>query len=623
MCGIAGVVGRPRVPVDPRELGDLVRAMGHRGPDAAGTWERGSTALAHTRLSLVDLSSAGDQPWSEGDDALVFNGELYNFRELRTDLEQKGTSFTSSTDTEVLFALIKLHGLDEALARVRGMFAFAYYDGRSSSTFLCRDRFGIKPLLYAQRPNSIVFASEAKALGTCMELEVDEVYALLSLRTLGDKSLRRTLFKGVHQVQPGEVVELRDGAMVTRRSFAELTDFIDEARYEQLSRATFDDVRDELAALMQASVRSMAAADASLGVFLSGGVDSALITALAARAGREDLRAFTSDVAGPSSEVERARSIANAVGVPISVSRFEPTDWVDDWAKATWHLETPVITNPSAVPFARVAQLAHDEGYKAVLTGEGADELFLGYPRLASQPLERLARAPIAALRKVYGRVPGLLDAVLDERDRRSNDFLRGIAGGFEGTVIERLARDRYDFVPEREARLQAASVVMASTSLQALLQRNDRMGMSASIESRFPFLDERVVAFALNLPVRWKLRRGRRLHDAKHPFVVDKAPVRAVLSDLLGPELAGRRKLGFPTRGLHGVRVDPVAFAGGWAFDTFGAQVGYVDDLRGWDQPYDLSKLMSLEIFGRLFDARQPLDEVERFVRSSVSPLP
>ena len=156
---------------------------------------------------------------------------------------------------------------------------------------------------------------------------------------------------------------------------------------------------------------------------------------------------------------------------------------------------------------------------------------------------------------------------------------------------------------------------------IPALLQRNDRMGMSASIESRFPFLDEALVGFAVNLPAKWKLRRSAALHDPKHPFVVDKAPVRSVSAGYLGPELAARRKSGFPTPGLHGVRVRSGAFAGGWAAEAFGAGRSFDREISEWHQPYDVAKLLSIEIFGRLFGAGQSVSEVEEFVHSVAEP--
>lgn len=619
MCGIAGIVQPPGKPVAEDTLWALAGAMSHRGPDASGVWRSCGVGLAHTRLSLFDLSDAADQPFTDGVDALVFNGEIYNFVALRGELEAAGRRFTTTSDTEVLFAALQELGVAGALERVQGMFAFAFHHAASATTHLARDRYGIKPLLYASAGDRLVFASEAKALRTAVPVAVDETMALLSLRALGDKFQTRTLFRGVRQVAPGWVLSVRDGHVVDEQRFDRLLDHVDPARYREIEAAGFDRACDELERLLSASVDAMAACDARLGIFLSGGIDSGLLATLAARGDRPDLRAFTSDVKGARSERRHAEALAASLGIPLDVSPFEPDHWTADWVQATWHLETPVITNPSAVPFARLAALAHTEGYQAMLTGEGADELFLGYPRLASAGLERVAGAPVAALRRLYRQVPGLVDVVLNERDANSNDFLRGVAGGFEEDALAAEAHDAYGFLDPDDATLHALSAVMVQASLQALLQRNDRMGMSASIESRFPFLDEEVVAFALNLPASFKLRRSPRVHDPKHPFVVDKAPVREVAVRHLGPAAGRRRKSGFPTPGLHAVRVRPGTFEGSWMGEAVGGGQGFDRQITDWHQPYDIAKLLSIEIFGRLFDAGQSVGEVEAFVRHAV----
>lgn len=621
MCGLAGIVRSRRVVVPDPSLRAMADAMSHRGPDASGTWVGPGVGFAHTRLSLFDLSDAATQPWSCGRDALVFNGEIYNFAELRGVLESEGRQFHTTSDTEVLFAAIQAWGVDEALRRIRGMFAFVFHHSASATTFLCRDRYGIKPLLYVEGGDGVTFASEAKALMVVSPPQVDEMLTLLSLRTLGDKFQTRTLFRDVRQVAPGSMVVVRDGRVVSESAYSTVLDHIDEERYRELGKLSFDGACAQLGSLLEGAVDRMAACDAKLGVFLSGGVDSGLIAAIAAAQGHARFAAFTSDIRGPGSELAQTEEVARSLAIPLHPSPFEPNDWAADWVRATWYLETPVITHPSAVPFARVARLAHDHGYKAVLTGEGADELFLGYPRLASRGVERLAGAPVAALRRIYRRVPGLIDAVLNERDANSFDFLRGVAGGFEEEDIAAEAMERYEFLDPSQARLQAVSVAMAKTSLQALLQRNDRMGMSASIESRFPFLDEEIVAFALNLDARRKLRRTRAVHDPKHPFVIDKAPVRALTERHLGPQVATRRKSGFPTPGLHAVHVRPGAFAHGWSAEAFGAGRSFDARIAEWRQPYDIAKLMSVEIFGRLFGWRQPIEEVEAYLERSLSP--
>lgn len=621
MCGIAGIIRVDGTPVPESSLRAMADALPHRGPDASDTWSGPGIGFAHTRLSLFDLSAAANQPWVGGRDSLVFNGEIYNFHELRAELEGVGRQFRTTSDTEVLFCALQEYGLERALDRVRGMFAFAFYHGASGTTHLCRDRYGIKPLLYTETAEGLAFASEVKALMVLGAPQVDETLTLLSLRTLGDKFQTRTLFRDVKQVAPGSVVSVRGGRVTSDTSYSPLLEHVDPEQYRRLERASFEDVSAELAALLEASVNGMAACDAPLGVFLSGGIDSSLIAAIAAGQGHEQFRAFTSDVRGPGSERRQAEQVARSLHLPFHVSPFEPEDYARDWVRATWHLETPVITNPSGVPFARVAALAHEHGYKAVLTGEGADELFLGYPRLASGGLERIAGAPVAAIRRLYRRVPGLADAVLNERDANSNDFLRGVAGGFEDDDLAAAARERYGFLDAEQAELHATSAVMMQTSLLALLQRNDRMGMSASLESRFPFLDEDVVAFGLNLPASLKLRRSLAVHDPKHPFVVDKAPIRAVAARYLGAEVVGRRKSGFPTPGLRAVRVRAGAFADSWSAEAFGAGRSFDREIAEWHQPYDVAKLLSIEIFGRLFGRRQSVAEVEAFVSSAVMP--
>lgn len=619
MCGIGGILLPDDETVPEPMLRRMAEAMAHRGPDAEGTWRSAGVGFAHTRLSLFDLSEAGNQPWSDGTDALVFNGEIYNFQELRKRLEAHGAELRSTSDTEVLFNAIQQFGLAKALAEIRGMFAFAFYEARSATTYLCRDRYGIKPLLYCRYQKGIVFASELKAILSIADVEPEVPHLLLALRTLGDKSQTRTLFRDVDQVAPATMVAIRGGKVVEHALFDSVLDHVDQVRYRELNRLSFDDVCVQANELLEASVARMAACDAKLGTFLSGGVDSSLITAIGAAQGHGQFHSFTADVMGPASELSNAERVADDLELPLSVAAFRQDDWLEDWVRCTWHLETPVITHPSSLPFAQLAQLAHHEGFKAVLTGEGADELFLGYPRLGSRFAEHVAAAPLTLLRHMYRRVPGLADALLNERDSHSNDFLRGVVGGFEERQIEAEAVERFAFLRPAAAQLQARTVIMMQTGLLSLLQRNDRMGMAASIESRFPFLDEELVRFAVNLPTRFKLRRTLTVHDPKHPFIVDKAPVRAVASRYLAPDIARRKKNGFPTPGLQTMVVRSGAFRNSWVAENFGGGRTFDRQIDAWPQVYDVAKLMSIEIFGRLFGAKQSLAEVEHYVQANV----
>ena len=617
MCGVVGILGRVGSVPNPEVLGEMAGELGHRGPDSSDLWIDGHIGLGHTRLSLLDLRSEANQPWTDGSHALVFNGEIYNFVELTKELEAAGESFRTTCDTEVLFVALRRWGVSATLPRLRGMFAFAYFDKATGVTHLCRDRYGIKPLVYMERGDSVDFASETKALKRSGAVRVDPIQALFAIRTLGDKYASRTSFQGVRQVPPGGHVQVVDGTVVSAEVALAITDFIDPDRYRELSAAPFSAALDEFSTLLSASVKSMAVADAYLGAFLSGGVDSGVICALAAGE-RDDFRGFTSDVAG-SSELGGAQQTASAVGFDLSSIRFESDDWLKCWSEGTWALETPVITNVNALPFGTVARLAHQEGYKAVLTGEGSDELFLGYPRLTSVGLEQALGAPLTALQRLYRKSDRIADVILDQRDQISAAFVRGVAGGFEEDAVMADAVSRYSFAGTKESRMMAESIRMMSSGLQALLLRNDRMGMMSSIESRFPFLDDEVVAFAVNLPVKHKVRRVRQLHDPKHPFLQDKAVVRELGARLVGRELADRRKLGFPVAGLRGIKVKPGAFAGSWIADTFGVADGSLSMIDGWHQPYDRAKLASVEVFGRLFDAGQSRDEVDEWITANV----
>ena len=619
MCGIVGLLGRSGTTPDRRALDAMVRAVDHRGPDAWGTWTSGSVAFGHTRLSLVDPRPVADQPWVDGDDALVFNGEIYNHRHLARELEAAGDRLTTTSDTEVLFLALRRWGVAGAFGRLRGMFAFAFHDGTTRRTHLCRDRYGIKPLHYADGRGVVEFASEVKALTAIAPRSVDPVQALFSIRALGDKYRSRTMFRDIAQVPPGGHVVVEDGRIRSATVLTSPFDQVDPARYHDLDRAPFAAVVDDLRELLERAVATMSIADAPVGAFVSGGVDSSLLAALA-HDRRDDFRGFTADVVGPSSELAAARSLSDRLGFELEVARFEHDDWLGRWAATTWALETPLITHPSAALFALVAERAHASGYKAVLTGEGADELFLGYPRLASGAIERVAAAPSRSFaRCTAGRPPGRrLGPAWHRQHTRSSEFVRRrrcVRGGRRRRRGGRLLCVRRPEAGAADGRIAP----LLSTSLQSLLQRNDRMGMAASIESRFPYLDEDVVAFAVNLPVRHKLERVRRIHDPKHPFVRDKAVVRELASRVAGDDIGSRAKQGFPTPGLRAVRVRPGAFATGWVAETFAIDRAAGREIDRWDHGYDTAKLASLEIFGRLFDANEAIADVDRWVRENV----
>jgi len=607
VCGIAGIFGPRGSTADDADLERLATALHHRGPDQQAWTTRGAAGLASTRLAIVDLSAAGAQPMADDRRALAFNGEIYNHVALRRELEADGVVFSGHADTEVLFHLLARDGVAATLPRLRGMFAFAWFDG--DRLWLARDRFGIKPVVWARDGDRLVFASEARALGAVLDLRVDATQALFGFLSLADRSGRRTVFAGVEQVPPGHfLVADRPDSVRIERWYA-LTDDVDPDRFAELSELPYPELALRLDHLLEASVGRMLMGDAPTGTFVSGGVDSALIAALVGT-GAEDHFLLAADVVGPRSEARAAAGVASALGRPLETTQFVPDDVLRQWAEATAVYEAPLVTHMNSLPYGALARLARSHGVKSVLTGEGADELFYGYVETAFEPFRRLLRAPVLAVQALYATVPGLAKRVLPElSDRRERD-LADVTEDYERRRLSAEALEAYAFAGRQAPRL-AAGLDMLTGHLLSLLHRNDRMGMAASVESRFPFLDEDVVAFALNLPLAAKLRWGPDRHDRKHPFLRDKAVLRDVATRHLPRAVADRPKDGFPTVGHEQLQIAPGLFTDGWLAEALGWSTDGIRHLCEEEPNVVAGRLASVEVFGRLYGCGQTPDEV------------
>jgi len=618
VCGIGGVFDPDTNQIDVDVAERLADNLRHRGPDRHAVHVEGGVALVATRLAIVDLSPAGDQPRVEGRRALAFNGEIYNHRALRADLEADGISFEGHSDTEVVFQHLARHGPDATVTRLRGMFAFAWWDGET--LWLARDRYGIKPLVWTRHGTRLIWASEARALEGVAPLVPDPIQVMNGFLSLADRARRRTCFRDVDQVPPGHLLAAhRDGTIELRR-WHRLADEVDPDRYRELATLPFDRLVDELDGLMTDAVGAMLMGDAPTGTFVSGGVDSSLLAALAVSHGStDDHHLFAADVAYPRSEAPAAARVAEHLGAPLLLAHFEPEGLLTGWAEATRAYEAPLVTHVNSLPYLAVARRARAEGVKSVLTGEGADELFFGYPEAAFRGIRRMLRAPVVALDRAYQLAPGLARRVLPELHDARAGQLAALGEDVERSRQEAEARAAYAFLGERRAAEHASALEMLEGHLLSLLHRNDRVGMATSVESRFPFLDEAVVAFALNLPRSAKVRLGRRLHDRKHPFLVDKAVLRAVAARHLPEEVAHRRKDGFPTVGHEHVRIDPSLFAGGWTADVLRLSAEGIDHICRSEPPIVGARLASVEVFGRIYGHREDDDAVTDLLRRHV----
>lgn len=617
MCGIAGIVGFHRA-VEPAELTRRLEAMAarlhHRGPDHAAVSVGDGAGFAHTRLSIVDVSEAGNQPFVNDRYVLVYNGEIYNHLALRKQLEAEGVGFVSRSDTEVLFHMLVRRGVERTLAALRGMFAFSFYDRRDRVLYLARDRVGIKPLVFSLRPDGLYFASEVKAFLGHFPLHIEPAWALVSLAMSGEQSGERTMFAGVRQVPPGSYVRYAANGELDTHEYFHVADLVDRDHYRELDRQGLDGIRAGFAATFRAAVSSMLMSDVPMGALVSGGIDSSLMAHLAAEAD-PTIALFTANVEGPFSELPDAQLLASSIDRPLHVTRFTPDMVLRDLAATTFSYECPVISFPNAIPLGHVCRLAHRHGVKAVLAGEASDELFLGYKDELMKPYLRLLRIPVTLYQRLFRAVPALHKRLFPDCHPMIPQQM------FEATHGERIAhraraRERFGFLPDRLASEQAHSAALLLDPLIGVLHRNDRVGMAASIEARFPYLDEAVLRFGINLPIKWKLRYTARLHDPRHPFVIDKFVVRDAAERVLPPRLVRKKKWYFVAYGPERVRIQPGFFRDGYVAELLGLRDRDEASLLASGDRLFLTRLAALDVFGRLFQLGQPIDGVAAHIQ-------
>ena len=608
MCGFAGVIRKE--PMTEETLRAIAETIAHRGPDHTGYFRDERASFVHTRLSLLDLSMNGHQPFVDEGHVLVYNGEIYNHEALRKNRLSE-VEFRSSSDTETLFHHLRIHGVEDTCRRINGMFAFAWYDRTSGDLFLVRDRLGIKPLFYKGESVDFVFSSELKVITRHFETKPDR--PVLMSAALGELENTRThtAFESVHQLEPGHMLHLcgSTGVVSINRYFG-LSEMVDRHYFRELSEMPTDKLTDRFDELMRSSVDSMLMSDVGMGAFVSGGIDSSLIAAIASR--KQSIRMFTSNILGRYSELPFSRMLAETTGQELHVSDFHPEDLVKQIVKTTWYYETPIVVHLNAIPFQGVAQLARLNSTKAVLTGEGSDELFLGYPRLLTRRWDDLIKLPFALTTSLYRRIPGLTRYLNLDKTNHGGELLR-MPLGFMGESMMEEYEQAFSFVDDRKRRSDhILTLSMLSRGLHSLLWRNDRMGMMHGIESRFPFLDEELVRFAINLPLRAKIGRSSRFHNYKHPFMVDKYVVRSTAERYLPGKLTKREKKGFPLYGLSDMRIDKGFFEDGFLQEIYGLSARGTRLMEERTDQSLLKKMACVEIWGRLFVWKEDMESVE-----------
>ncbi|HEY5617965.1 MAG TPA: asparagine synthase (glutamine-hydrolyzing) [Vicinamibacterales bacterium] len=560
MCGIAGIAATTSLDPEVRVRAVRMRdVMTHRGPDGAGLWTDDHAALAHVRLSIVDLAG-GQQPLSNEDGRIwvTYNGEIYNHRDVRAQLESAGHSYRTRSDTETIVHAYEQWG-DDCVHRFRGMFAFGLWDGPKRRLLLVRDRLGVKPLYWARVGDVVAFASEIKGiLASGLVIPRPNHGVLSEVLATRYTSGVETLFEGIYKLLPGHRLVFENDCVRVEQYWDVPLDGPDPELARLEDRALIDRFR----ALLQESVRLRLMADVPLGAFLSGGIDSTAVAALMAREMDRPVQTFSVAFADREfSELEYARQAARAIGADNHEVVIDDDDFFGALPRLIWHEDEP-IAHPSSVPLHFVSALARQH-VKVVLTGEGSDELLAGYgkyPRAllnwnAARVYERVVpnvvRSALAS--HVVSGLPGRVGRMarrsfLGLPCRPADIFLDSFAGipvSLQRSLLHPsvLRSDPYASSLVYFSRANGTSGVLdrflytdIKTYLVELLMKQDQMSMSMSIESRVPFLDHRLVEFAARLPQRMKLNG-----------FTTKRILREAVTDIVPPSILTRPKMGFP----------------------------------------------------------------------------
>ncbi len=561
MCGLVGIINRPDSPMDSRLLKAMADTLTHRGPDDEGCYIDGPVGLCHKRLSIIDLDT-GHQPMASESSVIVFNGEIYNYIELREELSRKGHRFTTKSDTEVILKMYEEYDLD-FIARLNGMFAFILYDKATGRVIAARDHFGIKPLYYFLDKDVLLFASEIKALLLHPAVIAEPNYTIigeyLTFQFILDDL---TLFNGIKKVLPGHylVIDGGDRKMRTVQYWAPcftVDTFHSEAYFAF-----------ELRRLLEDSVRIQMRSDVPVGAYLSGGMDSSIVTLLAAKMSTKRICTFSGAFREGEqfNELSYAREVAGACEAEMNEIFGSADDFMALMPRLIYHLDEPVA-GPGVFPQYLVSRLAAGK-VKAVLGGQGGDEIFGGYARYVIAYLEQALKGAIfenneegehiVSLQSILPNLPSLKQYIPMTREFWRQEAFEPMDRRYfhlidrNGRTTELFSRDfllHYDKErlfhrfqqlfnhPDTLSYYNKMTHFDMQASLPALLHVEDRMSMAVSLESRVPLLDRRIVDLIASMPPAMKFK------GAESKYILKKA-----VGDILPRRILERKdKMGFP----------------------------------------------------------------------------
>ncbi len=552
MCGICGIYNASSgEPASQAVLERMTRSIAHRGPDDSGFYRDGALGLGFARLSIIDLSG-GHQPMSNetGDVWLVFNGEIWNYRKLRGELQAKGHLFRTQSDSETIIHAYEEYGVN-CVARLHGMFGFAIWDNARKRLLLARDRAGKKPLYYTRVDGDLIFASEIKALlhhpHVKREADTQAIADFLSVRYVPGPA---TLFAGIYKVQPGHWLLYENGSLRIERYW----DFT----FGETERRPINEYIEGIQTHIRRAVAERMMADVPVGAMLSGGVDSSIVTGIMSELTDHKVKTFAVGFDHPDyNELPYARLVADHFGTDHYELVVRSSDLTAYWPLLTWHRDEPV-SEPSDLGVYLVSRLARQH-VKVVLSGEGGDELFAGYPKYVVDWLAKYYHILPAAIRD--GMITPLLDH-LPYSMRKLKTAARNISqpapqrwmawfGIFNGQLKEQLlagsvkasidldaSRAFRRWLEQNPQRDDLSAMLYLDTKIwlpDNLLMKGDKMTMAASLEGRIPLLDHQLIEYAASIPSDIKIRPFRAKYLLKRAF-----------ADFLPAPILTRKKMGF-----------------------------------------------------------------------------
>ena len=536
MCGIVGLVTKKEKENTIKLMSDRIK---HRGPDGDGYFIDGDVALGHRRLSIIDLST-GDQPMfnEDGSVVTVFNGEIYNYQELKEELIALGHDFKTKSDTEVL-----VHGYEEwhtdLPKHLRGMFAFAIYDKNKNEVFLARDNFGIKPLYFAKMNDTFMFASEIKAFLDVPDFE--KIFNESILETYLEFSFvptNETFFKGVHRLDAGCSLLYKDGEIKLNKYFK--LDFKEE-------NMSFEDAVKNISDVMKDSVEKHLIADVEVGSFLSSGIDSSYIVSLA----KPDKTYTVGYENKKYDETMYAKDLAEKLGIKNESKIITKEEYLENISKIMYHLDEPT-SDPAAISLYFVAELASKD-LKVVLSGEGADEFFGGYNYYREEVDYKFYNKLPYCLRHIIGKVASIFpegrgfNFLVRRGEKLENSYI-GVNRNFSSKMAKKVLKNNYELKAidvtkdvynefknySNIDKMQAIDINF--WLMKDILLKADRMTMASSIEGRVPFIDKEVFKVASHLPFDYKVTKEN-----------TKVALRAAAKEVIPTEAYKKKKLGFP----------------------------------------------------------------------------